>query len=65
MSIKGVHIGFITLSILLCLMMGLEGTRMYMSGGRLDGLALTMIGYASGLGLVMYGFRIIEKLKKL
>ena len=65
LGLKGFHIFFICVSILLCLVVGGWGFQQYMQAGSTAGLALAIIFFLSGAVLVVYAVRYFGKLKQL
>ena len=65
LGLKGFHIFFICVSILLCLLVGGWGFQQYTQGDSTAGLVLALIFFASGAALVVYAVRYFGKLKKL
>ncbi len=65
MSLKAVHIFFIACCILLSFLVGAWGLQQYRLQGSGIGLALAVIFYTSGLVLVVYGMRFVQKMKEL
>ena len=65
LGLKGFHIFFICVSILLCLVVGGWGFQQYMQAGSAAGLALAIIFFLSGAALVVYAVRYFGKLKQL
>lgn len=65
MSLKVVHVVFIAASIVLCFLVGawaLREWRVEDAGGM---LALSVLFYVGGAGLVVYGLRFLRKMKEL
>jgi hypothetical protein len=65
MSLKFFHIVFITLSTLMCLVVGLWALDAYRTDGALGTLALMVLAFAGGGLLVVYGNRFLQKTRKL
>ncbi len=65
LGLKSFHIFFICVSILLCLLVGIWGIQQYSQSGSLTGLAMTVIFFLTGAGLVVYAVRYFGKLKRL
>ena len=65
LGLKGFHIFFICVSILLCLLVGGWGFQQYTQAGSTAGLVLAIIFFLSGAALVVYAVRYFGKLKKL
>jgi hypothetical protein len=65
MSLKFFHILFIAVSSLMCLVVGLWALDAYRADGALSWLALAAAALAGGGGLVVYGSRFMQKMRKL
>jgi hypothetical protein len=65
LGLKGFHIFFICVSILLCLMVGGWGFQQYSQAGSTAGLALAIVFFLSGGALVVYAVRYFGKLRNL
>jgi hypothetical protein len=65
MSLKGFHILFIVVSILLSLGVGGEGLRGYFSSGEKSGLVMGLISLSVMVGLIAYALNFFRKLRKL
>ena len=65
MSLKFFHIVFITVSTLMCLVVGLWAIDAYRSDGDAMWMALALGSFAGGACLVVYGTRFLQKFRKL
>jgi len=65
MSLRAFHVIFIIASVLLSLFVALWGLREYMDSRSGSGLALGLVFFFFGLGLVIYGKRVFRKLREL
>ena len=65
LGLKGFHIFFICVSILLCLGVGAWGFQQYAQTESTTGLAMAIIFFLSGAALVVYAVRYFGKLRKL
>jgi hypothetical protein len=65
MSLKFFHIVFITLSTLMCLVVGLWALDAYRTDGSQTWVALAVGSFAGGAFLVVYGTRFLQKFRKL
>lgn len=65
MSLKAVHVFFITCSVLLSFLVGAWGLRQYLADGGTSGLAIGVFFYLVGFALVAYGLRFLRKIKEL
>ena len=65
MSLKFFHIVFISLSTLLSLGVGFWAIDTWRSDGNATWLALAVLAFAGGCGLVVYGNRFLQKVRKL
>jgi hypothetical protein len=64
-SLKGFHLFFIGVSILLALAVGAWGLRSYAGGGGSGHLLLGLCGLVGGFVLLVYGARVRRKLQGL
>lgn len=64
MSLRIFHIVFVVASILLSLLLGVWGIRFYLLAGGARWLGFGVLFFVVGLGLVIYGVRVWEKLKE-
>jgi hypothetical protein len=65
MSLKFFHIVFITLSALMCLVVGLWAIDAYRADGAASSIALAALAFAGGAFLVVYGSRFLQKFRTL
>lgn len=66
MSLKGVHILFIVLSVALTIMMGLWAARMYISStGSITHLGTAALSLLAGVALSVYAVKFIRKARKI
>ena len=65
MSLKAFHVVFIIASILLSFLVGAWGIQEYRLEDSTTGLALAVLFYAAGIGLVVYALRFVRKVKEL
>ena len=65
LGLKSFHVFFICVSILLCLLVGVWGFQEYSQDGSAMGLAMAVVFFVTGAGLVVYAVRFFGKLKKL
>lgn len=65
MSLKAFHVVFITASVVLSFLVGGWAMKQYLGGGGAGMLALGLLYYVVGVGLVGYGLRFLRKLKAL
>lgn len=65
MSLKAFHIVFITASVALSFLVGGWAMVQYRADGGAGMLALSLLYYVIGAGLVVYGLRFLRKLKAL
>jgi hypothetical protein len=65
MSLKFFHIVFITVSTLMCLVVGLWALDAYRTDGAATWMALAVGSLAGGACLVVYGTRFLQKFRKL
>lgn len=65
MSLRFFHILFITLSTLMCLVVGLWALDAYRTGGAASSLVLMLVAFGGGGLLVVYGTRFLQKTRKL
>jgi hypothetical protein len=65
MSLKFFHIVFITVSVLLCLVVGVWALDAYRSDGAATWIALATCSFIGGGLLVVYGTRFLQKFRKL
>ena len=65
MSLKFFHILFITVSSLMCLVVGLWALDAYRADGAASWLALAATAFIGGGALVVYGSRFMQKMRKL
>ena len=65
MSLKAFHVFFIVASILLSFAVGAWGIVEYRTAGSGTGLAIGVLFYVSGLGLVVYAMRFVRKVREL
>lgn len=65
MSLKFFHILFITVSSLMCLVVGLWALDAYRADGAASWLALAATAFVGGGALVVYGSRFMQKMRKL
>jgi hypothetical protein len=65
MSLKLFHIVFITVSALMCLVVGLWAIDAYRADGAGSSIALAALAFAGGGFLVVYGSRFLQKFRKL
>ena len=63
MSLKAFHIFFIALSALFAFGFSLWAMFGYASGETTVRVAIALIGFASGISLVVYGIRFLKKLR--
>ncbi len=65
LGLKGFHVFFICISILLCVAVGAWGLQQYTQAADTTGLVMAIIFFSSGAALVIYAVRYFGKLKKL
>ncbi|MEE9288086.1 MAG: hypothetical protein V3U69_00705 [Bacteroidota bacterium] len=65
MSLKNFHIVFISLSILLAFGFGIWGINSYSVSDNTTHLSLGIISIVVGVGLIIYGREVYQKLKKI
>lgn len=65
MSLKYFHILFITLSIILAFAFGIWGVNSYSTSDDTTHLTLGIISFLVGVGLIIYGMKVYQKLKKM
>lgn len=65
MSLKAVHVFFIACCILLSFLVGAWGLQQYRLEDSSSGLALSIVFYATGVTLVIYGMRFVQKIREL
>ena len=65
MSLRFFHILFITLSALMCLVVGLWALDAYRADGSASWIGLAALAFAGGGFLVVYGNRFLQKTRKL
>ena len=65
MSLKFFHIVFITVSVLMCLVVGLWALDAYRVDGAVSSIVLAALAFAGGGFLVVYGSRFLQKFRKL
>ncbi len=65
LGLKGFHVFFICVSILLCLLVGFWGLQRYAEAGSTGGLVTAIVFFLSGVALVVYAIRYFGKLKRL
>jgi len=65
MSLKAFHIFFVSVSVLMCLGVGVWGVNEYRSGANGTGLGLAILCFVLGAGLIVYGFKVYKKLSEL
>ena len=65
LGLKGFHVFFICVSILLCLAVGAWGLQQYTQAASTTGLVMAIIFFLSSAALVVYAIRYFGKLKKL
>lgn len=65
MSLKIFHIVFIVLSILLSAGVGAWGVRSYLADGSGSHLALGVVFFLAGAGLVVYGVSFLKKMREI
>jgi hypothetical protein len=63
MSLKAVHIAFITLSVLLAIGFGVWETWNYLESENPLQILAGILAFAAGGGLIVYGIRFLRKLK--
>jgi hypothetical protein len=65
MSLKAFHLVFITVSVALCAFVAAWGVREWMASHSAGSLALSLVFFASGVGLVVYGVHAMRKYREL
>ena len=65
LGLKGFHVFFICVSIVLCLLVGGWGFQQYRLAGSGTGLATAIVFFVCGFALLIYAIRYFGKLKKL
>ncbi len=65
MSLKAFHVVFIVASILLSFLVGAWGIQQYRLESSGSGLALGILFYATGVGLVFYALQFVRKIREL
>lgn len=65
MSLKAVHVVFVMSAILLCLAVGGIGLGLYRQQGGAGWLAFSLAWWACGITLVVYGRRVVRKLRQI
>lgn len=65
MSLKAFHLFFVTVSVILCLGVGAWGVRGFLDGRGGMPLTLGIVCLVSSFVLILYGFKVREKLKSL
>lgn len=65
MSLRFFHIVFIAVSTLLSLLVGLWALDAYRTDGSASWIALAVVAFGGGAGLVVYGNRFLQKTRKL
>lgn len=65
MSLKIVHIVFITLSVVLSAGLGAWGVERYVADGSLGGLAFGALFFVTGAVLLVYGVRFWRKMREM
>jgi hypothetical protein len=63
MSLKAVHIAFISLSALLCFGFGVWSLRVFGQSGGAWLLVVAVVSMLGGIGLIVYGIRFLRKLR--
>jgi quinol-cytochrome oxidoreductase complex cytochrome b subunit len=65
LGLKGFHIFFIVISILLCLVVGAWGAQRYLQAESTGGLVTAVVFFIAGFLLLAYGVRYFGKLRRL
>lgn len=65
LSLKGFHIFFIVVSILLSIVVGAWGAQRYLQQDSIAGLATAVTFFVAGFLLLVYGIRYFGKLRRL
>jgi len=65
LGLKGFHVFFICVSILLCLAVAAWGLQQYAQAASTTGLVMAIVFFLSGTALVIYAVRYFGKLKQL
>lgn len=65
MGLRGFHLFFIAVSILLALGVGAWAVRAYLAVGGISNLILGVVCFVGGLVLILYGLRVRRKLRGL
>lgn len=64
MSLKAFHVFFVTISILMCISLGVWGVRAAGSDETALPMAMGVAGFAGALILIVYGAWMLKKLKR-
>lgn len=65
MSLKAFHIFFVAASVLMSLGVGAWGADRYLVTLNTSNLALAILSFVLGAGLIVYGFKVYKKLSEL
>lgn len=65
MSLKAFHIFFVTVSVLMSLGVGAWSVDRYLATLDAQNLALAIVCFLLGAGLIVYGFKVYKKLSEL